>query len=614
MMRQGRMRKPAGPALGYVIVIGPHLNFSERDMVTTLVMSRPGYPVAPLSNAGLVAWTGLLALSFWPAYVLAQTVVPSQVAPRQIDPDGPGSRVEAPVRQDSPASTPDIPGDYAITIGAGEIAGAFPDMAAANAKFLSEVSGRTIPLAGLFEAARQLESAYAEAGYIFARVIVPPQRLSQGGAVRVQVIDGYIEAIDLALVPASIRTTVGRRLEMLTGRPRLTRSELERALLLAGEFSGLTLRSALVRGERSGGVRLVIEGELDTVSARIGTDNRLPASLGRWQWNGSLALNNLLGLGDQAYVFAGSQFDVARHGLGHPRLGMIGGGVTLPVSPTDLSISNDVLLARTEPDRLAGIPLTVGTYTRAQFALNLPLARTRMRSLDARLGVDLISQSLKLPEFSTLANRDRYAVLRLGVTWQQQAGGGARSLNFALSRGLGGRDTTVQAPYSRQGASNAFTTFQASAHLAATLPQDCTLDISGRAQTSFGQPLFLSEQFALDSENAVSTFAGGNFNVDSGATLRAELILPAAKAGARLTLSPYVFAAGGLGVVEQPTAVERSVLKAGGAGVGGRVSVIGLPGLPGVSAAIGVEVGRQFSNIPQRSGTNHASLTAALRL
>lgn len=559
--------------------------------------------VAPLLTSGLA----VLAV---PAF--GQTVVPSQVLPRETSPARP-----APLA-DGVATTNEVNGEtddkpvWGQSFDAGEarIGGAFPEMETANRAFLGEIAHKRVTLRQLMAATRSLERKYAARGYIFARAILPPQRLADGEKVEILIVDGYVEEVDLAHVPRSLQPLLRRRFAHLIGRRHLTEAKLERALLLASEIAGVSLRSAIATGLKPGGVRLVIEGQLERVQLHVGTDNRLPGSLGQWQWNGNLVVNNGLGLGEQTYLFAGSQFDIARHGIGRPTLGLLGGGISVPITRTGIVFGSEVLIARTEPVRVAGVPRTVGAFARGQFAVTAALSRTRRGSIDIRIGADLISQSARAPEFAATLNRDRYAALRIGMTWREQAGRAARSLNLSFSQGLLGRTATRLVPFSRLGAANAFNSLQANARWSGGLPRGFGYDIQMKAQTSFGKPLFLSEQFALDGPAAVSSFESGSFNVDSGATMRAELILPSLAAKRSMSFSPYAYAAGGVGRIEQATAVERPILNAAGIGIGGRINLAALPGLHRSSASIGIEAGRQFSNISGKRGGNRVNVTA----
>ena len=111
----------------------------------------------------------------------------------------------------------------------------------------------------------------------------------------------------------------------------------------------------------------------------------------------------------------------------------------------------------------------------------------------------------------------------------------------------------------------------------------------------------------------MSSFPGGSFNGDAGATLRGELLLPSHRLGPRLGLAPYLFAAGGAGIVTRPTAVEQPVLRAAALGLGLRLTAA-RPDGAGPGLQLGIELGRGFSNLAARRGDTRAAVTAALRL
>ncbi|KQP30482.1 hypothetical protein ASF49_13280 [Methylobacterium sp. Leaf104] len=80
------------------------------------------------------------------------------------------------------------------------------------------------------------------------RVVLPAQRLTDGGTVRFLVIDGQIERIDTTALPGEIRDRIAAVLAPLAGRPGLTLAEIERRVLLAGDTPGTVLRSTLAAG------------------------------------------------------------------------------------------------------------------------------------------------------------------------------------------------------------------------------------------------------------------------------------------------------------------------------------------------------------------------------
>ena len=542
-------------------------------------------------------------------------IAPSQVTPRNIAPPPPQPKQ---VLRQPDAVPPAPPIDPALAVDVGDVRldGAFADMADANTAFIVGTAHRHISLAQLYGAARALEQAYARHGYILARVVVPPQRLDLGATVKVIVVDGFIEAVDMSHLAAPIRAAVSARLQPLVGRHHLSQAMIERALLVAGDLAGARLRNAIAPGGSTGGVRLVVEGQFARIEGQVGFDNTLPATLGQWQLTSNMALNGPLGLGDQLYGSAGSQADVGRYGFPKAELGMIGAGYVLPIDDNGTTLTSEFLNSRTQPPPQPGVPLTVGSFTREMVRLSVTAIRSRNQTLNFTSDYELITQSEKLAQFAVQQSRDHYLVWRLGVNSQRNLGSVSVSADAVFSRGLAGRDGSLTLPTSRQGAVADFTNLEGSVHASVPVPSGFALDITARGKTSFGKPIFLSEEFALDAANAVSSFPSGSFNVDTGATLRAELRYPLLTLGHALTIAPYLFGGGGWGWLARPTQVEQNgtgYYTAQSAGLGSRINLSGLPWMKGAAATISFELGHQFSNVANRSGGQRVTLSAGVR-
>ena len=450
------------------------------------------------------------------------------------------------------------------------------------------------------------------------RVTVPRQRLRDGAPVRILVVDGYIENIKLDGVPERVRSVVAARAKELLGKTHVKIQEIERLLLVAGDAPGLRLKSALARGEKPGGALLVLEGEQRVVTGTVGSDNKLPNSLGVWQSNTSLALNSAFGFGEQAYVSFGSGFDMGRFGFPNSELRMIGGGVIVPVGVDGFTVNPEFTNSLTRPTPAPGAPASMGEFDRLALRGTLPVIRDRTQTLNVNGSIEYIEQELFAQAFGVDLNRDDYGVVRAGVNWQGQTPFGAPVVfNAQLSQGLGGRDggdaLKTGIPLSRSGASPTFAKFTVDARLNQPLWQGFRLDVFARAQTAFGQPLLLPEQFALDGADGLSAFPNGTFNVDTGATLRVELTYPLsfALAFGPASVSPYVFGAQGWGRYYQPTAVESGVVNAGAIGLGAHTAFDHKDGFAG--ATLGFEWARQFFDLPGRRDGYRVGLVAAFR-
>ncbi len=538
---------------------------------------------------------------------MAQSVMPSQIVPRTIAPPPPqhdDSGLPAREANDPPAVAESIP----VTIGDVEIRGAFPELREANETFSTRVANRTMPLGAVFDAASTLEQAYARQGYVLARVVVPPQRISADAPLCILVIDGFIEAIDLDGVPVRRRDAVDKRLRHLVNRPHLTQVGLERQLLLAGELAGVRLRSALKRGESTGGVILVVEGREERFEGRIDVNNMLPASLGGWQWNASLAANNLLGIGEQAYVVLGSQFRIDNPDFPAAPFSMIGGGITVPIRADGTSVGMDYLRARTEPKPVAGGLSSIGKFERATLRISNPLILTRRESLRFNGSVSWVRQSLHASDFNLDLSRDDYATGTMSLDWQKSYQRGALAASAGLSWGMIGREGTLMTPLSRQGAGADFARLEGRFRADRAVGHGFGLTLVGRGQSALGKPQLLGEQFSLDGREGVSAFSSGAFNADSGFTLRSEVsyTLPASIGSA--VASPYLYGAKGRGWLEQATPQERGNFTAASIGAGVRAAY----SRGGTAHSLNFEVGRQFTNIPGRRGDMRANLTASM--
>ncbi|MBV9286828.1 MAG: ShlB/FhaC/HecB family hemolysin secretion/activation protein, partial [Hyphomicrobiales bacterium] len=199
-----------------------------------------------------------VVLALPPSVASSQVVAPSRVTPTTLaPPTGP----TGPITITSPAglSPPANAANLSVTVGKVSVEGGFPELAAETAVITARLSGRRVTVAEIFAAANAIEQAYAAHGYVLVRVALPPQQLKNGGTLRLVVIDGFVEGVDVKAVPERQRALVEARLASLIGKRHVTLAELERRLILASDVPGLVLSSTLARGAEPGGTLLVLE-------------------------------------------------------------------------------------------------------------------------------------------------------------------------------------------------------------------------------------------------------------------------------------------------------------------------------------------------------------------
>src|SRR5579885_79722 len=102
----------------------------------------------------------------------------------------------------------------------------------------------TITVAELFKIVQDITNYYRNNGYILSRAILPPQHV-KGGVVTIQVIEGYIGAVNVQGKPNGAKCLVQKFGERIKACPPLQLSRMERYLLLANEIPGTQVRSVL---------------------------------------------------------------------------------------------------------------------------------------------------------------------------------------------------------------------------------------------------------------------------------------------------------------------------------------------------------------------------------
>jgi hemolysin activation/secretion protein len=562
---------------------------------------------------------GVAAVVACPFAALSQAVAPSQVTPQTLRPAAPSTPGGIELSGGAKLQAPGGAEGLSFIVGRLVVEGAFPELESETRSFALAVEGHSVTVAQIYERANALEQAYARAGYVLVRVTVPPQNLNDRSDLRIVVVDGFIEKVQVDKVPDRARALVTRRMAALVGRRHVKLGEIERRLLIAGDVPGLRLKSALARGESLGGALLVLEGTDQVVSVTASIDNHLPLSLGTWSYGPTVALNSPFGFGEQLYASAQWSGDPKQISDSNSPLRVLGVGAVLPLGFDGWILNPEYTNSRSLPQPVSGGLASIGQFERVALRTSYPFIRTRTNTLTLTGAFEYISQNVALPLFETDLNRDRYGVLRIGAAYETGLPWWNETLQTSatLSHGTGGRDATDAAtsgiPLSRQGAGPLFAKANADVHLIQPLPEAFRVDLIVRAQASFDQPLLVSEQFSLDGPQAVSAYPSGTLNVDQGGTLRGELSRPTAIPGfiVPLTVSPYGFAAVGAGRVVEPTIVELAVVQAGAVGAGLRGAIDMPGGYQG--AAFSVEVARQYSNLPNLTQGWRANVSMSIR-
>lgn len=520
---------------------------------------------ARLRSAALLAIATLLA-----APLQAQTA--SQITPREFTPEL--QRLRGSVVFTGQPGTQAPPGSEAIgiTLSGVDLQNPLPQMAGANRAYVDRLTRGRIPVSELFEATAALEAAYADAGYVLARVVLPQQSLRDGGRLRVVVVNGFVETVDTSNVDPNIRRRIDQLTASLVNRPGLTREELERQLLLAGDIPGTALRSAIAAGEAQGATVIGVDPEYRLITGFVGFGNPSSTELGEFNLNTGIEINSPFKLGETLYArLSGAPEKLFSE---DPRSRVFALGAAVPVGISGASVNVEATFSDTMPDDAAAP--TRSDFDRQSFRFFYPWKRGRILNVTGQAMLDLQQEEQALIGGGTIF-RDQLTILRAGANMSLLLPD--RSFTQAalvLSRGIDafGARTAAEAaggpPLSRAGADATFTKLVGSASHQRDLSERIALSVTGRFQTSFGRPLVNSEQFGLVGGSELSSFDNGALRGDSGAVVRAELSTRFDSTISELpvSFSPYVFAGYGVAKLENPTALEQSITKAASYGIG----------------------------------------------
>src|SRR6266567_3708137 len=260
--------------------------------------------IAPLSRT-LLLWA-LLYLTGAGDIAHAQVLAPapSQVTPPRLPTEPrPAPQIPSVSPLEAPAFPPDAE-KLSLVLTGFDIEGEFEEFVAIRRELAAPLIGKRVTVAQIFEFATKLQEAYAQAGYVLVRVVVVPQELSDKARIKIRVIDGFIEKIDVSALPGAVQSRIAAVLEPLFQKRHLTQNELEHRLLLAGDTPGLELRSTFAPGEQIGGAVLILTGLHRPVSVSGYIDNAMPVTFGTLQNVALLGLNSVLGAGEQLTVSA----------------------------------------------------------------------------------------------------------------------------------------------------------------------------------------------------------------------------------------------------------------------------------------------------------------------
>lgn len=536
---------------------------------------------------------------------------PSQVAPPVIPPAPGGARIALP-QVPAGATVPAQAKKLSFRLLGFEVQGEFEELAAQRKEMEAPLVGKRVTVADVFEFADKLQQIYVRAGYPLARVVILPQEFEQSAHIKLRVIDGFVERMNLDAIPEPVRKRVLAVLTPLLRKPHLKQSELERALLIAGDTPGVILNATFAGGREVGGSLLVLTGRYRPVSASLYGDNAMPQVFGTGQLVATGSLNSVMGWGEQLAVSVAGLPD-KDFTTREPTRRYLTGYFVVPIGidgwKLELSGTEGVTTPRVSPTSASQGVLASGRVKVSYDAIKL-----RSVELTANVRLDATDERLDFV-YPQAFSSDRVRALRAGfdAIWRLRETGTNFSFGANYSRGmdaLGARTQTDAATsgvrLSRNGAGPVFNKLDGRFEVYQALPQDFFTSIAVSGQTGFMNPLLKSEQYDITGVKALSGFTSGAMPGDRAWVVRGEvgrpLSLPIEAGG--LTTTPYIFASHGERIFENPDiGAEIGSVHATNYGAGMRFNLTPwLPDQPDGYAFVEYSRRRTTDDIPQILG------------
>lgn len=175
--------------------------------------------------------------------------------------------------------------------------------------------GQSVSFADLNAIAIGMTRKYREDGYIFSRVILPPQKIGDG-VLHVQAVEGRIVNVELTGTYKDNNGLIKAYADKIRSSQAANTKEIERYLLLIDDLPGITARSFMKPSATKGGGDLIISVEEDFFEGSASIDNRGSRFVGRGRGELVGAFNSIFGIHDRTTLrlLAASPTDELRYG------------------------------------------------------------------------------------------------------------------------------------------------------------------------------------------------------------------------------------------------------------------------------------------------------------
>ncbi len=435
----------------------------------------------------------------------------------------------------------------------------------------SDYLGKKISVATLFEIIAELQQKYLDDGYALTKVVIPNQNI-EGGHVRLSVIEGHIQTVELG-EGLDQSPQVRDAARSIVGMHPLNVRKLERIMLLLNDLPDLNI-SAIIAGDHNsalaedGAVRLVLQKNEEVLNrGSIRIDNHGSVFTGPLQIQANA----------QTYSFAVPHSELGVSGMvavpfKEQRLGSV--YYTMPVfgaSGTKVTLS--VSKALTEPGSSLSTLDIKGASENMEAEVSYPVIRQRDMTLGVDAGFEFKNSRTKILGEELYDDRLRIAKAGVDLNFTDSwAGYNVAHVKYAQGLGLFGVREAGSEYLSREDGEPEFKKFEFLAGRLQALPRDFEILALVTGQYSF-DPLLSSEEFGFGGGQMGRGYDSSEITGDRGIAGTIELRYKAQTqfGGAPVALQPYVFY--DIGKVWNIDSNAKDKISAASAGAGVRLNI-----------------------------------------
>ena len=345
---------------------------------------------------------------------------------RQTSPGGETLPAPAGVTENSEQSASD---DIRITVTQFDIEGNTSIPTNELQDLLTDQLGRRLSLADLKNAAARLTALYRERGFLVARAYLPVQDV-QDGKIKILILEGNIAQLKLRNASSLSDERAQAFLNQAVAGSAIRSDRIDRALLLLNDVPGVgAVRATLQPGSSVGTSDLLVDIDPGSrFAGNLALDNYGSRYTGNTRLSGTLYVNNLAGIGDQA-VISGLLSD---RKLGYGRV-----GYSVPLGGNGLRVGTFLSSTRYELAREFAVLDAHGTARNLSVYATYPLVRTQRANLTGSVSLEKRRLSDRIDAIGT-ANDKNARVFSLGLSGSYRdalGGGGLSSFDLAANFG-----------------------------------------------------------------------------------------------------------------------------------------------------------------------------------